>query len=134
MMILHHLLTMLQAREVDGQLKARFVIFPMCNPIGMGQVGLHHHQGRYNLRSGINFNRGWFDLFAMLEANDRLPQLASALSPCYAAFNKAVIRQAVSTALDAYQPMTAVDHQRVHIAREASTVTSCWICIVTMPL
>ena len=131
MMVLHHLLAMLEAGEQSGRLRARFVIFPMSNPIGMGQVGLHHHQGRYHLRSGLNFNRGWFDLFAMLAENDGITHLAAALlsgspeasdssgSSDDAAHNNAIIRQAVRAALDACQPVTALDHQRLHVAREA---------------
>lgn len=119
MMILHHLLAMLDAADQSGLLRARFVIFPMVNPIGMGQVGLHHHQGRYDLPSGVNFNRGWFDLFAMLAGNDGLAQMAAALSPDDAAHNTSVIRQAVAAALETHQPVTALDHQRLHVAREA---------------
>ena len=36
MMILHHLLGMIDAADQSGLLNARFVIFPMVNPIGMG--------------------------------------------------------------------------------------------------
>ena len=98
MMILTHLLAMLDAADQSGLLKARFVIFPMVNPIGMGQIILHQHQGRYDLPSGVNFNRGWFDLFAMLEDNDGLARIATALSSDDAAHNTSVIRQAVAAA------------------------------------
>ena len=118
MMILHHLLAMIDAADQSGLLNARFVIFPMVNPIGMGQVGLHHHQGGMICRQ-VNFNRGWFDLFAMLADNDGLAKIASALSPDDTAHNTSVIRHAVAAKLEAYQPVTALDHQRLHVAREA---------------
>ncbi len=119
MLILHHLLAMLNSADQSDSLTARFVIFPMVNPIGMGQFCLHHHQGRYNLPTGINFNRGWFDLFSMLSRNGGLAHLAATLLPDDAAHNTNIIRQAVSNALDNYKPITALDVQRLQVAREA---------------
>ena len=58
-MVLHHLLPLLRAADVAGELKARFVVFPMANPLGMGDIEFGQHQGRYNRGSGVNHNRDW---------------------------------------------------------------------------
>ena len=58
-LVLHHLLKMLRAADEAGELKARFVLFPMVNPLGMGDIEFGRHQGRYNRSSGVNHNRDW---------------------------------------------------------------------------
>lgn len=62
-MALVHLLPMLKAADERGELTASFVVFPMVNPIGMGNIEFGMHQGRYDRVSGVNFNRDWPDLF-----------------------------------------------------------------------
>ena len=58
-MVLHHLLPLLRAADSAGELNARFVVFPMVNPLGMGDIEFGQHQGRYNRGSGVNHNRDW---------------------------------------------------------------------------
>jgi len=58
-MVLHHLLPLLRAADRAGELNARFVVFPMVNPLGMGDIEFGQHQGRYNRGSGVNHNRDW---------------------------------------------------------------------------
>ncbi len=58
-MVLHHLLSLLRAADSAGELNARFVVFPMVNPLGMGDIEFGRHQGRYNRASGVNHNRDW---------------------------------------------------------------------------
>lgn len=65
-LILHHLLKLLSAADATGALGAQFVLFPMVNPLGMGDIEFGRHQGRYNRSSGINHNRQWPDLHAAL--------------------------------------------------------------------
>lgn len=62
-LILHHLLQLLRDADSAGELKAEFVLFPMVNPLGMGDIEFGQHQGRYNRGSGVNYNRGWPLLF-----------------------------------------------------------------------
>jgi predicted deacylase len=66
-MTLHHLLPMLFEADSKGQLKCEFVVFPMVNPLGMGNIEFGMHQGRYDRPSGVNFNRDWPDLFEQIE-------------------------------------------------------------------
>lgn len=51
-------------RELEGQGRLTGVIelVPVANPIGLGQMVQGQHQGRYELGSGKNFNRDFFDL------------------------------------------------------------------------
>ena len=58
-LILHHLLQLLRDADAAGELNAQFVLFPMVNPLGMGDIEFGQHQGRYNRSSGINHNRDW---------------------------------------------------------------------------
>lgn len=58
-LILHHLLQLLRDADAAGELNAQFVLFPMVNPLGMGDIEFGQHQGRYNRSSGVNHNRDW---------------------------------------------------------------------------
>jgi hypothetical protein len=58
-MVLHHLLPLLRDADAAGELKAVFVLFPMVNPLGMGDIEFGQHQGRYNRGTGVNHNRDW---------------------------------------------------------------------------
>lgn len=112
-MALHHLLPMLQAADERGELKARFSILPMANPLGMGQRLFEEHAGRYHFRSGTNFNRRWPDLFAAIgdTVAGRLTDDADA--------NVTMIRQTVREWLDAQKPLTALQKLRHLVMTEA---------------
>ena len=62
-LILHHLLQLLRDADAAGELNAQFVLFPMVNPLGMGDIEFGQHQGRYNRSSGVNHNRDWPALY-----------------------------------------------------------------------
>jgi len=62
-LILHHLLQLLREADSAGELEAQFVLFPMVNPLGMGDIEFGQHQGRYNRGTGVNHNRGWPGLY-----------------------------------------------------------------------
>ena len=47
-LVLHHLLPLLRDADAAGELKARVVLFPMVNPLGMGDIEFGRHQGRYS--------------------------------------------------------------------------------------
>lgn len=112
-MAIHHLLPLLEKADRDGKLRARFSIHPMVNPLGMGRIESETHLGRYDSRSGTNFNRRWPDLFAAIsdEIGSRLTDDASA--------NVRLIRQAVRNWLDAQTPLTAMQKLRHHVMCEA---------------
>ncbi len=65
-LILHHFLDLLDTAAAKGDLDARFRVFPMVNPVGMGNLNFGQHQGRYDQLSGVNFNRDWPNVAAEL--------------------------------------------------------------------
>ncbi|SDG52400.1 succinylglutamate desuccinylase/aspartoacylase family protein [Pelagibacterium luteolum] len=112
-MALHHLLPLLQAADEKGDLSARFSVLPMVNPLGMGQHLFHSHIGRYDFRSGTNFNRRWPDLFAAIgdSVGRRLGDDAEA--------NVGLIRDAIRDWLEAQTPVTAMQKLRHLVMTEA---------------
>ena len=95
------------------------LIFPMVNPIGMGQVGLHHHQGRYDLPSrSISTVAGSICLpcwRAMTGLHKWRPHCRLTMPR----ITRLSSDRLSSAALETHQPVTALDHQRLHVAREA---------------
>ena len=100
-MLLHHLLPMLRDADAAGQLRARFTVMPSVNPLGMQQLLLRHHIGRYDPATGINHNRRWPDLFAVARRAHR------PLSATTRGSTSPLIRKAVAPWIDAQQPRTA---------------------------
>lgn len=64
MMALHHLIPMLDKADKAGRIKGEIVIVPHSNPIGLSQVLLNQHLGRYDFFARDNFNRNYYDLAA----------------------------------------------------------------------
>ena len=112
-MVLHHLLPMLRTADDQGLLQARFVVIPMANPFGMSNFVQRRHLGRSDIASGVNYNRQWPDLFAMIRT-----QLAGRLGDDER-FNVNLIRKAVAQWIDAQQPRTAPEQLRLFLLKEA---------------
>lgn len=49
----------LQALDDAGRLRGEVRLVPVANPVGLGQRLLGHHEGRFDLGDGVNFNRGY---------------------------------------------------------------------------
>src|SRR5262245_19266497 len=62
MLAAHHLIGLLDEADAKGQIKGEIVVVPVANPVGAGQVINTTFAGRYDFRSGINFNRRWPDI------------------------------------------------------------------------
>lgn len=112
-MAIHHLLPLLEKADAEGRLRARFSIHPMVNPLGMSRIESETHLGRYDGRSGTNFNRRWPDLYAAIGDNVG-PDLTNDADT-----NIRVIRQAVRNWLDAQTPQTAMQRLRHRVMCEA---------------
>ncbi|MBL9034317.1 MAG: succinylglutamate desuccinylase/aspartoacylase family protein [Rhodospirillaceae bacterium] len=97
MLAAHHLIGLLDAAEAKGEVKGEIVVVPVANPVGAGQVVNTTFVGRYDFRSGINFNRRWPDLSIGLA--DRVK---GKLGKDVAA-NIAIVRQALGQAIDEMQ-------------------------------
>lgn len=112
-LILHHLLNLLRLADDAGELSAEFVLFPMVNPLGMGDIEFNQHQGRYNRSSGVNHNRGWPDLYSFIEnkIEGRLGDDADE--------NKKQVRQALKNWLGECQPVSAHEQWQQAIITEA---------------
>lgn len=48
--------------EAQGLLNGVIELVPVANPLGLGQLLLHNHQGRFEAGSGKNFNRDFAEL------------------------------------------------------------------------
>ncbi|OYQ36459.1 hypothetical protein CHU95_04340 [Niveispirillum lacus] len=107
MVVAWHLLDHLIRLDGEGRIKGQVVLVPMANPIGLDQVLLGGHVGRFDLASGVNFNRAFADL------GDRV---ADCLHPgdlgCDADTNRRVIQRALASAAASLQPRTEVDALR----------------------
>lgn len=92
-LVAHRLLQELEVLEAAGQIRGEIVVVPAANPIGMSQTCMGQHQGRFEISSGRNFNRGFPDLVASAAAQlqGRLTQDAQQ--------NQALVRAALRTAL-----------------------------------
>ena len=112
-MVLHHLLPMLRQADDRGLLRARFTIMPLVNPLGMANFSFRRHLGRYDLNSGVNYNRRWPDLFSAVRS-----QLVGRLTDDEH-FNVTLIRQAVAQWIDAQQPRTVAEQLRLLVLKEA---------------
>ena len=64
LLVAQQLRRQLQALEDAGHLQAEVRLLPLANPLGLAQQLMGQHQGRYALRDGVNFNRGYSDLAA----------------------------------------------------------------------
>ena len=113
-MALHHLLPRLRDADAAGQVNAHFTIYPSVNPLGLANFSLRHHIGRYDIETGVNYNRRWPDLY---------PQVAEAIAgklTSDGAENIATIRKAVLDWIDSQQPRTAIQQLRLHVLRSAA--------------
>jgi predicted deacylase len=112
-LILHHLLQLLRDADAAGELNAQFVLFPMVNPLGMGDIEFGQHQGRYNRSSGINHNRDWPVLHDALG-----PGLVAKLG-ADAAENVLLIRDALREWAENLPQVTAFEQWRQCVISEA---------------
>ncbi|HQZ13224.1 MAG TPA: succinylglutamate desuccinylase/aspartoacylase family protein [Devosia sp.] len=111
-MLLHHLLPMLRRADDLGQLRARFTVMPLVNPLGMQNFAFYRHLRRYDTRTGVNYNRRWPDLFAEVGA-----QVSGRLTGD-ATENIATTRKAVAQWLKSQQPRTAAEQLRLLVLEQ----------------
>jgi len=57
----------LEALEQQGKVTGEVIVVPAANPIGLGQVINERPFGRFDLSTGINFNRGYPHYFERLK-------------------------------------------------------------------
>lgn len=107
------------ALEASGLISGEVVLVPFANPIGLSQQVLGLHHGRFDLRDGGNFNRGYAELASLVA-----PALAGALGQD-AASNTAAIRTALAQAaagLPATGPAQDLKNNLLRLAVDADVV------------
>ncbi len=97
-LVAHELVRKFTQLEAAGKVPGEIVLVPLANPVGLGQQVMGQHLGRFDLRDGGNFNRGYAEL-----AGTVLPHLQTALTQDTAE-NTRLIRQALVNAANALRP------------------------------
>ncbi|MET3119327.1 putative deacylase [Undibacterium sp. GrIS 1.8] len=106
MLVAHHLRARLEALEANGKIRGEIVLVPLANPIGLDQAIQGEPFGRFDLASGINFNRGYRNLIPVLRES-----LATLLGSDINK-NVSIIREQVLLLLAQWQPATEADSLR----------------------
>jgi uncharacterized protein len=113
MLVAQHLIALLDAADARGAIAGEIVVVPVANPIGLGQVVDGVHLGRYELASGQNFNRGFFDHTEALAERVR-PRLGADADA-----NIRVIRQEWRALVGGQAPGSELASLRRHLMMQA---------------
>lgn len=62
MLVAHHLVHLMDQAAREGRVERPVTIVPYANPVGLQQLLLGCHMGRFSTASGVNFNRDWPDV------------------------------------------------------------------------
>lgn len=107
LVVARHLLDRLAVLDAEGAIKGEIVLIPMANPIGLDQVLLGDHVGRFDMATGVNFNRAFADLADAvsdgLAPGDLGPDIAA---------NGRLLQSRLADAAAALQPRTEADALR----------------------
>jgi predicted deacylase len=114
MLVAHHLRDRLAELELQGRLLGEVVLVPAANPIGLAQTLLGSSQGRFDLRTGQNFNRLFHNL-----SHDVLTRVRAQLGPD-AGTNQALIRAAIRDSLMEQVAIDELSAQRLALMRLAA--------------
>jgi predicted deacylase len=119
LLVAQRLAARLAALDAQGQISGEVVLVPAANPIGLAQRVAGQHHGRFDLRDGVNFNRGFAELGAAAAAavQDRLGDDA----PRNVALVRDALRQAAQ-ALPATTPAQDLKRRLLQLAIDADTV------------
>ncbi len=107
--VLEHLIGLLADADAQGRVTGDIVVVPFANPIGLSQQIMMESQGRYDLDTNRNYNRGFPDLVEsvaeVLQGN--LTDAADA--------NVALVREAMGTAIAERRDVREVDVLKLHL-------------------
>ncbi len=106
MLVAQHLRTALLQLEAEGKIEGEIVLVPVANPLGLAQAVHGQRFGRFDLASGVNFNRGYRNL---------APQLIKLLDGQLgsdAAHNVALVRREALALLEQWQPRNDSDSMK----------------------
>ncbi len=105
--------------ERAGCIQGEIVLVPFANPIGMGQIVLGQHQGRFDVRDGGNFNRGYAELAATVR--DAVQDTLTASAQDNTLRIRAALRDAVA-ALPVAHPTQDLKNKLLALAIDADIV------------
>ncbi len=107
------LLALLKTADAAGTIQGEVIVVPVANPIGLNNVTLRSHNGRYHMATGENFNRGFHDVSdAVLEAIDG--KMANGQ-----AADTALVKAEVSKAIAAASPANEAQALKLELMRLA---------------
>lgn len=101
MLVAQFLRIELEALERDGSINGEVILVPAANPIGLSQAIHGAPFGRFDLATGVNFNRAYKHV-----ASDLKLSLAGKLSTDDAAANVALIREHARESVASWMPGT----------------------------
>ena len=119
MLVAQSLIQRLQRLEAEGAIEGRIVLVPLANPIGLSQELQGSALGRFDLATGLNFNRQFKHLGAAV-ARAVAPRLGDDLQA-----NTREVRQVLGEQLAAWQTQTeteALKRQLQCLAHDADLV------------
>ncbi len=123
MLVAQHLRQRLTELEQQGALLGEVILVPAANPIGLAQTLLGTSQGRFDLRTGQNFNRQFQNLSQDVWQRV-LPQLGANVQ-----VNQQLIREAIRASLNdvqrdqaAYDELSAQRLALMRLAADADVV------------
>jgi predicted deacylase len=99
MLVAHHLRGELERLEAAGRIRGEVILVPAANPIGLSQAIQGAPFGRFDLHTGVNFNRAYKHV-----ADELKLKLAGRLGPDAAA-NVALVRQHARDAVADWEPL-----------------------------
>jgi uncharacterized protein len=106
MLVAHHLRKLFTELEARGEILGEIVLVPMANPVGLSQMLLHSHLGRFETATGENFNRHYPFLF------EGVAERVGTTLGTNVVENVKQIRKAMRETLSALQPTTEVPSLR----------------------
>lgn len=101
MLVAQFLRRALERLDAEGRVRGEVILVPAANPIGLSQVMQGTPLGRFDLGSGVNFNRAFHHV-----ADEIKPELAGKLGPDAQA-NVAAIRAAARASVARWSPSDA---------------------------
>ena len=119
LLVARYLREALTELDAAGALRGEVVLVPYANPLGLAQHLMGQHQGRFDLRDGVNFNRQVPDVSATVAqaVQGRLGDDAAA----NVRLVRAALRDAVA-ALHAQRPVDDLKLQLLRLAIDADIV------------
>jgi predicted deacylase len=119
LLVAQQLREQLAALDDAGQITGEIVLVPFANPLGLAQELLGRHQGRFDLRDGINFNRQIPDL------TETVAQAIEGRLSGDAEADTRTVRQALreaAAALTAQHPVDDLKRRLLQLATDADIV------------